>query len=108
TTTAITLSATSIKVGTSASMTAVVTPGASGAAPTGTVAFKDGATTLATKNLSSGQATFSTNALAGGSHTITATYSGDASWASSTSAGATLEVRTPPVCTTNKFVAIGQ
>ncbi len=108
TSTALTLSATSIKVGSSVSMTAQVTQGASGAAPTGTVAFKDGAVILSTKNLTSGQATFSTSALSGGAHTLTATYSGDASWASSTSAAATLEVRVPPVCTTDKFVPITQ
>ena len=106
TTTALSLSAASIKVGTSVSMTATVTQGASGAAPTGAIAFKDGATLLSTKNLSSGQATYSTNALTGGSHTITATYSGDSAWASSTSSGATLDVRVPPVCTTDKFVPV--
>src|SRR5262249_20418164 len=56
--------------------TATVTgPGA----PSGKVAFSDGATLLATVPLDgSGKATFTTTELAVGSHSITATYSGDA------------------------------
>jgi hypothetical protein len=46
--------------------------------PTGTVTFKEGATTLGTAVLNgAGQATFSTGALGVGTHTITAFYSGD-------------------------------
>src|SRR5262249_35608888 len=46
-----------------------------GSSPTGTVTFKDGATTLATVALNgSGQATFTTSTLSVGSHPITATY----------------------------------
>jgi LPXTG-site transpeptidase (sortase) family protein len=64
----------------------VVAPGAG--APTGTVEFFDGATSLGTGTLNgSGQATFSTSALdvAGSPHSITATYNGDAHFSSSTS-----------------------
>jgi Bacterial Ig-like domain (group 3) len=54
--------------------------------PTGTVTFKDGATTLGTGTLNgSGQATFSTSSLALGSHSITAVYSGDLVYNPSTS-----------------------
>ena len=54
--------------------------------PTGTVEFKDGATTLGSGTVDgSGTATLTTSALAVGSHTITATYSSDASFAASTS-----------------------
>jgi hypothetical protein len=53
--------------------------------PTGTVLFKDGSTTLATVSLSGGSATYSTAALAKGSHSITAVYSGDSNYLTSTS-----------------------
>jgi hypothetical protein len=46
--------------------------------PTGTVTFEDGNTTLGTGTLdASGHATFNTRTLSLGSHTITASYSGD-------------------------------
>src|SRR5439155_22580515 len=47
---------------------------------TGTVTFKDGATTLGTGPLSGGVATFSTSTLAVGGHSITADYNGDSSF----------------------------
>lgn len=53
---------------------------------TGTVTFMDGLTTLGTSTLSSGSATLSSSQLSVGSHSITAVYSGDASYSSSTSA----------------------
>jgi hypothetical protein len=60
--------------GQSVTFTATVT----GASPTGTVTFNDGATTLGTGTVNgSGQATFTTSSLAAGSHSITATYGGD-------------------------------
>ena len=63
----------------------VVAPGAG--VPTGSVTFKDGATTLGTGALNStNQATFATTTLAVGSHTITAVYGGDPNFSGSTSA----------------------
>jgi len=54
--------------------------------PTGTVTFYDGATVLGTSNVdSSGQANFTTSALFIGTHSITATYNGDANYNGSTS-----------------------
>jgi hypothetical protein len=56
-----------------------VAPGAG--APTGTVTFKDGATTLGTITLdSNAQSKYTTSALAAGSHSITATYNGDSNF----------------------------
>ena len=55
--------------------TASVTPATPGT-PTGTVTFKDGASTLGVVTLSSGTATFTTSALAPGLHSVTAVYSG--------------------------------
>jgi hypothetical protein len=52
---------------------------ATGATPTGTVTFLDGATSIGTGTLnSSGSAKLSVNNLTVGSHTITASYAGDA------------------------------
>ena len=57
----------------------LATVGADAGTPSGTVTFADGATRLATVPLDgSGTATFTTSALSLGSHSITATYSGDA------------------------------
>lgn len=69
-------------VGQTVTFTATV----SGASPTGTVTFRDGATTLGNGILSGGQATLTTSALTSGTHAITAVYGGDTNNASSTSA----------------------
>lgn len=54
--------------------------------PTGTVTFYDGVTVLGTQPISVlGVAQFTTSALTGGSHTITASYSGDATFPPATS-----------------------
>jgi hypothetical protein len=60
--------------GTIVTFTATVTSTAG--TPTGTVTFKDGATTLGSPALSAGKATFSSSTLAVGSHSITASYNG--------------------------------
>lgn len=63
----------------------VVAPGAG--TPTGSIAFKDGSTVLATVAINTpGQATFSTSSLAAGSHSMTAAYSGDSNFNGSASA----------------------
>ena len=68
-------------------------------APSGTVTFADGSTSLGTGSLnSSGVATFTTSSLTSGTHAITATYSGDTNFSGGTSSpmtqtvGAALEV----------------
>ena len=78
-------------------LTAKVTAIAPGAGlPTGTVTFKDGATTLGSGTLANvggtATATFTTSSLSAGSHPITATYGGDASFLTSTSAPLTQAV----------------
>ena len=60
--------------------------------PTGTVTFEDGTTVLGSGTLSNGATTFSTSSLAVGSHSITAVYSGDASFTGVTSAALTQAV----------------
>jgi len=59
--------------------TASVTPQFSGKV-TGTVTFYDGTTALKSASLSGGAAKFTTSTLASGTHSITATYNGNASF----------------------------
>lgn len=81
--------------GASVTFTATVT-GPGSVAPTGTVTFKDGSSTIGSSALnSSGVATYSTAALAVGPHTITAVYSGDANNAGSTSPALSQTVNPP-------------
>jgi hypothetical protein len=60
--------------------------------PTGTVTFRDGSTTVATQPLGSGTVTFTSATLPVGAHAFTATYNGDASFASSLSPVSNLSV----------------
>ena len=57
-----------------------------GGSVTGTVTFSDGSTVLATVPVSGNQASFDASTLTVGTHTITASYSGDATDAASASA----------------------
>ena len=54
--------------------------------PAGSVTFYDGAAALTTVPLTGNQAAYSTSSLAVGTHILTASYSGDGTYASSTSA----------------------
>ena len=67
--------------GQAVTFTAQVSP----AGATGTITFMDGAATLGTATLVNGQATLTTAALSPVQHSITAVYSGDATYAGSTS-----------------------
>ena len=68
-------------------------------AGSGTVTFQDGAVTLGTGTLSGSVATFTVSALSVGTHALTASYSGDANDAGSTSApvSQTITPATPTV-----------
>ena len=88
TTTTLSIAPPSSSPGQTVTLTAAVTPSSA----TGTVTFKDGATTLGTGNLSNGTAIFSASTLAVGSHTLTASYGGDANYAASTSNSVTESV----------------
>src|SRR5262249_48249534 len=69
--------------------TATVTA-AQGGTPTGIVTFRDGTASIGTGTLNSmGQATLITSTLSVASHTITATYEGDANFLTSTSGSIT-------------------
>ena len=93
TTTTLTSSKNPSTYGDSVTFTAAVSPTAGTDVPTGTVTFKDGASTLGTATLSSEQATCVTSSLSVGSHSITAVYGGDANFAGSTSAALTQTVK---------------
>jgi YVTN family beta-propeller protein len=93
TTTTLTASSASAVVGSSDTFTATVAGSSGGATPTGTVTFNDGTTALGTATLnSSGVSTFSTSSLAAGTHSITASYAGDANNAGSASAALAITV----------------
>ncbi|MFZ0927649.1 MAG: Ig-like domain repeat protein, partial [Syntrophobacteraceae bacterium] len=86
------------------SVTFMATVSAAAGTPTGTVTFSDGATVLGTGALSGGQATFATSSLSAGSHTITASYGGDANFAAGS---ATLGQTVNQVSTTTTLSPIG-
>ncbi len=87
TTTRLTSSANPSVYGQSVTFTATVAASAPGSGtPTGTVTFMDGTNALGTGTLSGDTTTFTTSSLAVGTHSITAVYSGDLNFITSTSA----------------------
>ncbi len=80
-TTALSLSANPITVGSSVRFTATVT--GSGTTPTGTVQFASDGAIVGSASLSLGAAAFSISSLAAGTHNITASYSGDGNYLAS-------------------------
>src|SRR5439155_1665125 len=105
TTTLVSSSANPSVSGQPVTFTATVTAKSPGTGtPTGTVTFKDGANTLGTGTLnSSGHAIFTTSTLKVGSHSITASYGGDAHFNGSTSSTLTqtTTTTTPTTSTTS-------
>jgi Big-like domain-containing protein len=74
-------------VGTAVTFTAAISAASPGSGtPSGTVIFKDGATTLGSVALSAGKAALTISTLAMGSHSITATYGGDGNFNGSSGA----------------------
>ncbi len=101
TTTTLTASPSTASAGTSVTLTATVSPAAGGGTPTGTVTFLNGSTTLGTGTLnSSGVATLNLTTLPIGTNSITANYSGDTSFASSTATALTVTVTAATTTTT--------
>jgi hypothetical protein len=91
--------------GQSVTMTATVTHATGPGTPGGTVTFADGSTTLAIVAVTNGTAgsataSFTTSALSAGSHSIAATYNGDANFAGSSSAATQLSVARAPTVVT--------
>ena len=102
TTTSLTLSAPSVPFGNeqTETLTATVTPATSGT-PTGKVTVKAGATALCTITLASatGRCTLTGSQLPPGSYPLTATYSGDDTYATSADTTQTLTVAKEPTTT---------
>ena len=73
------------------------------ATATGTVTFRDGATTLATRTLANGKAQLTTSTLTASTHSITAVYSGDTKLGGSTSPARAQTVK--KAATTTKLVS---
>jgi hypothetical protein len=99
TTTGVTSSLNPSMSGNNVTFTATVSP----AAATGSVQFFDGATSLGSVALSGGVAAMMTSTLSVGSHSITAVYSGDSSYATSTSGALTQVVNGVVVSTTTSL-----
>jgi hypothetical protein len=96
TTTSLAATSSQIVLGQSVTFTASVARASGTGTPTGIVTFKDGGTQIGTGTLNtSGSATFSMSGLAVGSHSVTAVYSGDSNFSSSTSAAVSVTVSNP-------------
>ena len=93
TTTTLSAAPTSAAAGTAINLTATVAEVGGSSVPTGTVTFKDGATTLGSMTLNgTGIAVYTTSTLAVGAHSITAAYGGDAANGTSTSTSASVTI----------------
>lgn len=86
--------------GTSTTLTATVAPAGTGTYPTGTVTFLDGSTTVGSATLNGAGIAALSLTPAGGTHTYTATYAGDANYATASSSAATLAATPAATATT--------
>ncbi len=95
TTTALTVSGANITPGQSVTLTSQVTSATTGT-PTGTVSFYDGTNLLGTSTLTAGSASFNTTSLAAGvTHVLTAVYSGDINFTTSSTTSTTSVIVAP-------------
>src|SRR5262249_50061641 len=86
TTTSLTSNPNPSTVGQTVSLSSTVSPIAPASGiPTGSITFRDGATTLGVVALVNGSASLSVSTLTAGSHSLTAVYSGSTTFAASTS-----------------------
>ncbi|MBW4028164.1 MAG: peptidase S53 [Acidobacteria bacterium] len=81
----VTVSSNSVAYGSSLTLSSTLTPVANTVSPSGTVLFYDGATPLGSATVSSGKATLVVSSLAVGAHSVTSSYSGDATFMPSSS-----------------------
>jgi hypothetical protein len=107
TTTTLTSSANPTTFGASTTLTATVVKNLPNALPMGgTVTILDGTTVLLTQALpASGTVSLTTSGLAVGSHTLKAVYSGDATYATSTSATVSQAVTKAPTLITTSYAS---
>ncbi len=103
TTTAITVTPSTVQQGDMVTYGASVTPTAGSGTPTGTVTFTVGSTTLCTATLVSGAGSCSAGNAPVGTDTVVGTYSGDVTFGGS-SGSATLTVTPPPPTPTTTSV----
>jgi hypothetical protein len=87
TTLALTANPASAVKGTPVTITATVSYPSTSLLPSGTMTIKDGSTTIATLALVDGAASFTTSTLAVGTHTLSASYGGDANFVKSSTTG---------------------
>jgi Pro-kumamolisin, activation domain/Bacterial Ig-like domain (group 3) len=92
TTTTLSFSPTAPTLNSPVVFTANVTPGSGAGVPTGSIAFSSGSTSLGTATLASGAASFTVSSLPVGTQAITAAYSGDSTYASSSSQASNLDI----------------
>jgi hypothetical protein len=105
TTTSLTASPNPVATGQTLTLTAAV-QGTGGTAPAGTVSFLSGSTLLGTATVnSSGAATLTITTLAVGTYSLTAQYSGDATFLASTSAVVSVTVSSQATATTTSLTA---
>src|SRR5206468_3155406 len=109
TSTLLSASTTSPSYGQQVVLTATLIPSLVGSlTPSGTVTFKDGATSIGTGSISGGVATLNVTSLGVGSHGITASYAGDTNFAASTSSAVAITVgKATPVITWANPTPIG-
>jgi hypothetical protein len=100
TSTAVSSSPASPVVGATVTLTATVTQASGSTAPTGTVTFTIDGTVGSTITIQSNVATTATTFSTGGTHTVVASYSGDANYFASTSAADTITVAVPVTAAT--------
>ncbi|WP_180539803.1 choice-of-anchor tandem repeat GloVer-containing protein [Nevskia soli] len=99
TTTSVISSANPAAYGTPVNLTATVAAAGGPYSPTGTVAFSDGGSPIGSVALTAGSAVLTTQTLSPGSHPITASYSGDAHFQSSS--GTVVQVVSQETSTTS-------
>jgi hypothetical protein len=105
TTTTLTSSASTISENSPVTLTASVKQTSGSTAPSGSVTFYNGGTSLGTASLSAGSASLSTSSLPGGSNSITAEYAGTSTFNASTSGAITVSVSSATVSTTTTLTA---
>ena len=92
TTTSDSASAPQITAGAGVTFSARVAPASGSGTPTGTISFLDSGAQIGMVTLTVGAAQFTTTSLTAGTHSITASYSGDANYSASTSGATTVTV----------------
>jgi len=107
TTTTLSISPTTLAVGAAATVKVTVAPSSGTGTPTGTVSLVSGSTTLDTYPLASGAANETVTNLPAGSYSVTANYSGDTSFDSSSSSAVTVTVGAPGVTFSPVSLAFG-